>query len=377
MTGLRVGWQIWLKERVRNWSALLGCSARTRGNGVIRMSFSLAPLAVALLLLTGCNKEKAAMEAAAGAEALLKQGDLPGAAAAYDAALTEYPRAPDVVTGAAYMALLAGNAARADELLAGLEAEAADKLGEVKLRRALVALRQGDLEKTREHATASNLPAGKLLAAEVALADGDRDAARGLLGEAKAAGGDIAGLADDYVLLLDDADPNVAGLAEVQALWALGVRRVAVKSAEGLVLNLPDSRSDRDAQALLWAGRAASEREAATARALLGGVIFPPEGQAWRKVATEAIVSCLEGDTDTCTGMFQSLEGVAPSDGLADARATAAWLIAESNPEVAATLAGPYATNASARALLQAGRSGDAAGLAPAGVFASYLKGGS
>lgn len=341
------------------------------------MSIRLVPLVVALLALAGCNKEKAAAEAAAGAQALLSQGDLPGAAAAYDAALAEHPKSPDVVTGAAYMAMLAGDAAKADGLLAGIEAEAADKVGEIKLRRALIALRQKDLEKTREHATASGLPTGKLLAAEVALADGDRDAARGLLGEAKAGGGEVARLADDYALLLDDADPNVAGLAEVQALWALGERRVAVKSAEGLVLNLPDTRADRDALALMWAGRAASTGEAATARALLGGVIFPPEGQAWRKVATEAIVACVEKDVTTCTATFQSLEGVAPSDGLADARATAAALIATSDPEAAATLAGPYATNAAARALLEAGRSGDAAGLAPAGTFATYLKGGS
>ena len=328
------------------------------------------------LLLAGCSKEKAAKEAADKAGALLKAGDLPGAAAAYDAANKEYPDSVDAAVGAAYLALLAGDTARADQILAAIEPKAKEGAPQVKMRRALVALRARELEKVKEYAAASGLPAGKLLIAEVNLADGERDAAKTALGEAKAAGGPVAEAASAYLALIDDPNPMVAGLSEAQALWVLGERKVAVKSAEELVLNLPDDRADRDELMLVWAGRAASTGETAIARTLLDATIFPPEGQAWRKVATQAIAACADGDTAGCTSLFDSLEGVAPEDGLADARATAAVLLAPKDQEAARQLAGPYVTNATARALLEAGDASAASAAAPGGNLASYLKAG-
>lgn len=330
----------------------------------------------ALSGLSGCDKEGKAREAAAAAEAQLKAGDLPGAAAAYEAALAEYPTSPDVATGAAYMAMLAGDPAKADQILAAAEPEAKEALPQIKLRRALAAVSAGDLEKAKEHGTASGLPAGKLLAAEVNLADGERDAAKAALTEIQGASGAVGEVAGQYLALLGDENPMVAGLSEAQALWILGERKVAVQSAEELVMNLPDDRKDRDELLMVWAGRAASVGEAAIARSLLDATIFPPEGQAWRKVATSAIASCAEGDGATCTSLLASLEGAAPEDGLADARATAAFLIAGKDPEVAKQLAGQYVSNAAARALLEAGDASAAQEAAPGGILASWLKAG-
>ena len=331
------------------------------------MTTRFSAVALAMVVLIGCSsKEEKAKAAADAAEALLKAGDLPGASAAYEAALKDFPTAVPVATGAAYMALLAGDAARADQILAGAEGEAGAELPNVKLRRSLAALHAGDLEKAKEHGLASGLPAGKLIAAEVNLADGERDAAKATLTEIESTPGAVGEVVGEYLALINSDNPMVAGLSEAQALWVLGERKVAVRSAEELVLALPEDVATRDTQLMVWASRAATAGEPSIARSLLDATIFPPDGQAWRKVATSAIASCA----------FNSLEGVAPADGLADARATAAILIAKQSPEVAKALAGPYVSNAAARALLEAGDSAGASAAAPGGVLASYLKAG-
>lgn len=336
--------------------------------------------AAALLLLPGCALvEKflgGAEKAVAAANGKLIAGDLPGAADAYAEAAKAHPGSVDAASGAAYTALLQGDAATADQLLAAAEAGAGERLGEVKLRRALVALEAGDLDAVRTHGEASGLGAGKLLAAEVALADGEREQAQAILEGIRGEPGVVGTAAGEYLSLIGDPEPLVAGLSEAQALWALGERKVAVRSVEELVKNLPDSRADREEQLLVWAGRAASVGETDVARSLLDAAIFPPEGQAWRKLATAAIVSCAEGDGAGCVAQLDALEGTAPSDGLADARATAAFLIADRDAEAARKLAGPYVSNASARALAEAGDKDAARASVPGGVYGAYLNGG-
>ncbi|MDG1481525.1 MAG: hypothetical protein P8R54_18155 [Myxococcota bacterium] len=339
----------------------------------------LTPAALFFLSLTGCETIQGLIgggpeEGLSSAETSLKAGDLPGAADAYSAVLMDHPDNLDAAIGAAYTALLQGDTEAADGYLAAAEPDAGERLSEIKLRRALVALKAGDLEKVSEHGEASGSPEGFLFAAEVALADGEREDAAVLLG--KVIGGDAGTVAGEYMALINDPDPLVAGLSEAQALWALGEQKVAVRSVEELVKALPDSRDDRDTLLLLWASRSSALGESDIARSLLDLVIFPPQGQAWRKAATLAIISCSEGDSETCLDLFDKLDGNAPSDGLADARATAAVLIAEDNPEVARQLAGRYTSNAAARALLEAGDRSGAASAAPDGPLRSYLQGG-
>ena len=349
----------------------------------LRIELRAARLSTTLgcvLALSGCDMVEGLLgggagEAAAAAEATLVAGDLPGAADAYGAASAESPADVDVATGRAFTLLMQGDVAGADAALVAAEAEAGERLSEVKMRRALVALKAGDLDAVREHAEASGMPQGKLLAAEVALADGEREEAAGLLKSAAPAGGAVADAANAYLDLIEDPEPLVSGLSEAQALWALGEHKVAVRSVEELVKNLPDEREDRDEMVLVWAGRAASVGETELAEGLLDGS-FPPEGQAWRKVATHAIIACADGDSERCLQLFSSLEGAAPADGLADARATAAYLVAGSDAEAASRLAGPYVSNAAARALVEAGDIETARSSAPAGVFADFLKAG-
>lgn len=340
------------------------------------MASRFTALCLTLSLGVGCSGGDGAKKAAEEADALLRAGDLPGAEAAYKASFAENPDSIDLGVGAAYMALLRGDSAGADQILAGLEAKAGEALPQIKLRRAIALMRGGDLDGAKEQGTASGLPAGKLIAAEVALADGEREDATTLLNEVKDAPGQVGQAARGYLALLTDESPMVVGLSEAQALWVLGERKLAVKSAEELVLSLPDDRADRDSQLLIWAGRAASTGEVAIARSLLDATIFPPEGQAWRKVATQAIAACAEGDGATCTSLFGALDGVAPADGLADAKATAAYLIASSSPEVASQLAGPYVSNGAARALLEAGDKSGALEAVPGGLFEGFLKAG-
>ncbi len=339
----------------------------------------LTPAALLFLSLTGCEIIQGLIggspeEGLAQAEAALTGGDLPGAADAYAELVKAHPDNVDAATGAAYTALLQGDTATADAFLAAAEATAGERAGELKLRRALVALKAGDLEQVRAHGEASGTPEGLLFAAEVALADGEREDAAALLG--RVSGGTAGQVAAEYMALIDDEDPLVACLSEAQALWALGEHKVAVRSVEELVKALPDSREDRDELLLVWASRAAGLGEVDIARSLLDSVIFPPQGQAWRKAATAAIIACAAGDAETCLDLFDKLDGNAPVDGLADARATAAVLIADDNPEVARQLAGRYTSNAAARALLEAGDRSGAAGAAPDGPLRSYLQGG-
>ena len=333
------------------------------------------------LLGAGCDMIEGVLgggadEACAQAEGMLAAGDLPGAADAYAAAATEDPTAVCAATGHALMLVMQGDTSGADQALAAAQEAAGDQVGMVRLRRALVAVEAGDLDAVREHGVASGLPQGLLLDAEVALVEGEREEAAARLQEVQAAGGAVGTLASDYLSLINDADPMVAGLSEVSALWALGERTVAVRSVEDLLQNLDDDRSDRGELILLWAGRAASVGEAEVAQSLLDSLIFPPDGQQWRRIATRAIVACAEGKGEACLTQFDALEGNAPSDGLADARATAAVLIAEQDAEVAKKLASPFISNAAARAIAETGDNALAIESAPSGPLSDFLKAG-
>jgi len=347
-----------------------------------RTPIAVGGLLLTLLALPGCDTITDLIgggdggEAFAEGEAMLRNGDLPAAADRWEEAQVAAPGDVDAATGAAYTLLLKGDTDAADAALAGAEAKAGDRISEVKMRRALVALESGDLDQVSTHALASGLPAGTLLAAEVAMADGETDDALELLESIEEAGGEIGRLAADYVDRLSDEDPMVSGLCEAEALWALGVRKVAVKSADELVRGLPEDRDDKPALLLTWAGRAVSVHEAEIAQGLLDPLTFPPEGMKWRMDAVQAMVQCVQGEIDTCSASFDKLDLTGPATGVADARATAAFLIAEDNPEAAKALVGSLQSNAAARALLATGDASAAQGASPGGVIDNYLQAG-
>ena len=303
----------------------------------------------------------------------LSSGDWPAAADTFTAGVAGTPESVDLATGAAYTALLQGDYARADRYLAATEPTAGDRTSEVKLRRAIVALQAGDLDSVVAHGLASSHGIGTLLAAEVMMADGDSAESLALLEPLTDRTGKIGVLANQYVTLLSSGDLVLVGLAEAQALWALGERKTAVKTATELVDSLGDEASSADEWRLMWASRGVSVGLPDESEELLAGILFPPTGQAWRKMATEAMVACARQQADECESGLSALEGVAPPAGLADARATAAMLLSAEHQQVAERMAGTAVTNANARAMLEIGNRQAAAALAPNGKFADFL----
>ena len=328
-----------------------------------------------LWALTGCGLlgSKGDGSETAAAEELLRAGDLAGAQAEYQKVIDADATSVDAAVGLSFLAYARGDWAEADKLLAAAEAAAGDKLPAIKLRRALVALKAADTDAVRTHAEASGLPAGKLLTAEVLLADGERDEAVKVLDGLAADTSEVGKTAQKYLSLLKDPDASVAGLAENYALWALGQRQVAVSSVEEVVKALPDTREDKPAELLLWAGRAASVGESQVALNLVESVGFPPAGQAWRVEATRAIIQCAEGDAATCQATFGSLAATAPADGLADARATAAIALGDRDPEATKALLEGVETSSAALAAHRAGKTGLAMKLAPEGLLRQFL----
>lgn len=332
-----------------------------------------------ILLLGGCQIVTGLLndpsKAVAEGEAQLKAGDLAAATATWDGAAQKAPTNADAASAAAYGKVLAGDFAGADALLAAAEATAGDKAGDLKLRRALVAAEAGDLDKVKEYGAASGAPAGKLLAAEAELADGNRDAAKALLEDAKGGGGPVGDTATKYLELMSDGNPLVAGLSEAQALWALGQRRIAVRSVEELVKAYAESRDDGPDQLLLWAGRAATVGETDIAYSLLDAITVPPAGQNWRVMATRAIATCAEGKGAECVKMLDALQPAAPADGFVDARATAALALAEKDADGARALLDGYSGDAVARAFAAIGDKGAAAAAATDPVLKKQLGG--
>jgi tetratricopeptide (TPR) repeat protein len=329
---------------------------------------------VVLLALPGCDLfgGDGASEAVVAAKAQMASGDVPGAAASFEAAAAQNPESVDAAAGAALSALLKGDTAAADAHLARVQPTAGERLPEVLMRRAMVAQQAKDWDTMRSFGEASGLAPGLLLAGEAALADGDREDAIALFKKVGAGSAQVT--AQGYIDLLSSDDPIVAGLSEAQALWALGLRKVAVRSVADLMARYPDSQGDRDEQLLVWAGRAVSVRETKTARRLLmaakaGGDL------AWRKKATEGIVWCAEGKAKKCLATLEGLEGEAPADGLADAKVTAAMLIGKAHPQTAKDLVGDYASEGAGRALWNAGAKKMARNSTPAGALLNFFEG--
>ena len=326
------------------------------------------------LVFSGCGMfgGDPGVEAVEAARTQMQAGDIPGAAAAMDAAASENPESVDAAMGAAMAALLRGDTDAADAHMARVQDAAGERKAEILVRRAMIAQQAKDFDKMRQYGEASGLAPGLLLAGEAALVDGERDDARALL--EKVAGGDVEQTAQAYLRLLSNDDPIVAGLSEAQALWALGLRKVAVKSVDELLVLYPDSQGDRNDQLLVWASRSAIVRQTSTARKLLGSMSGGDKDQQWRKGATLAITACADGQGAECIRLFEQIESDAPADGLADAKVTAATLIASADPPTAKKLAGGYTSEGAGRALWKAGARRMAKSSTPEGPLLSFME---
>ncbi len=347
------------------------------------MGLGLSSAVGVLLQLAGCGFVEDFLggpgpELAKPAEERLRQGDLPGAATAYAELFATNPTHFEVATGHAYLLLLQGDTAGADAALAGLEADAGDRIGEVKLRRALVALASAEsddqrLDRVKGFGLESNRPEGRLLAAEVRLLDLETEEASKMLRDLASVPGPVGETATAYLKGLDSGDQIQVGLAEAAALWALGDHKGAVGNAEEMVRALPGDSPERFGQVLIWAGRAATAGKPEIASALLADAGLPPDASGtWRLRATDAIVAAAQGSDDSLT-LFDALaKGGAPVDGVADARATAC-AVAKS-PELAQKLVEGLESAAAARCLMLVGATDAAKASVTSGLLDTFLE---
>lgn len=338
--------------------------------------YRIIPLALVLASMLACFGSGEVKTDAA--EAQLKSGDLAGAQTAYAGLAKDHPDAVNVAVGQAYMQMLAGDYEGADKTLQAVEDKAGDAAGEIKLRRALVALRSGNLDDVKKYGKESGLPAGQVLAAEVHLVDAEADDAITLLKLAKTDQGEVGATAQQYLDLLQSGGAVQTGLAEATAIWAVGQRGTACDVAEEIVKALPDGPDKADAL-LLWAGRAVTSGRSGIATSLLDelDLVGAPKGQEWRVQATRAMVFIAEGQDDEGLARFKALDqaitaGFAPWQGVADAKATAAAL-AKDKATARALLKGAEGVPA-ARGLYAAGAGKLARNAAPDdSVFAKFL----
>lgn len=345
---------------------------------------SVLTLVAAISLAPGCDFINQFLgpadgpDATAEADALLKSGDLPGAAGKYDELADKLPNSPYVATGRAYMKLLAGDYDGADKLLAAVDNDtlAEDLKPLVKARRALIAFRKGDLDGAKAFGEASEHPAGLTLAAEVYMADAEFDSALPLLEKASSGGGSVGSTAKKYLDYLQSDDPLKEQLVEATALWVTGQRDVACETAEDLARNAGEDFPNRNEVLLVWAGRAASEKMPDIAYNIVEAVEVTPE-TLWRIQSTKAMISAANGDTDEAKALFAALDMAAaddpniPGDGLADAKATAAVIAGDSAfaEEILAGLEGA----AVAKGLKAVGADGAAKSAAGSGPYADFL----
>jgi thioredoxin-like negative regulator of GroEL len=294
----------------------------------------------------------------APAEDLLEQGDLPAAYAAYKQLAAANPESVGAAVGLAYTQLLAGDIVGADTTLAGIEPVAGDRVGEIRFRRALVALEAQDLDRVKLLGMASGLPEGKLFAAEVHLVDLESDQAIQLFQELSAVEGVVGETARTYLGLLQSPDQHKASLAEASALWALGDHASACEAVEESLEALAEDDPDKQTLLLLWAGRAVVSGKVSVAKNLLDG-LFPPEGQQWRYQSTVAMIKIAEGREAEGMQMFEALrkDPTVPRAGLDDALATACGLTRD--PAMAKKLVENVDSPAAARCLLAVGASGN------------------
>ena len=346
-----------------------------------RASFTRWGASVVAFALGGCGFLGQTGESFADdAYAALDAGDLPGAASQFEALYAAHPTSMPVGIGHAYFQLIQGDIAGADQTLGGLEAGAIDEeKAKLRLRRAMVAIegnRMGEdtFEAIRLHAHASGLKVAKLIEAEWMLVDWQREEAEALFRELSDEPGVVGETAETHLGWLALEDDIGEDVSNMHAQWALGDILPALDNArESLLTDEPLPFENTDEMLLVWAGRAASQRYDELAMGLLDQM-DGPAGQPWRMHATKAIVDVTLGDIKAATEMLDLLDRMpdVPSDGVADARATACMLAPDK--VVAKKLVEGLESAAAARCLMLAGAPQAAKQAAPQGILKSYLE---
>ena len=307
------------------------------------------------------------------AQTMLGNGQINLANGTYLAILKEDPTQVDAATGAAYVSMLKGDYVKAEELLAGAMENAGENAGELSLRRALVAVEQKEYSTAQQHALASNLDFGKVLASEIYLIDGEGDKAIDLLKSVSSQ--PSKKLAKRYLKLLESEDPWVQSYAEAQASWALKDYELAVRSVGSMLSKLEGGIPNYEMEVLMWASRAAVVGQSEISRSLLAlNLKALPEDQKWRVTATKAMTYFAEGDIIKGNGLLKSLKD-APPMGINHMKVTTAAIIAESDPQTAKDLLKGMSGTAAAQAYHSLGKNKTAANIVDSGMFQKYLEG--
>lgn len=332
----------------------------------------------ALVLLSGCGGGEEVLAPAApqvDANALLVAGEVDAAFAAWQTNHMANPQDVSAAVGASYAALVQGDHAEADRILASVEAVAGSEIGPIRARRALIALEAGNRDQVLEYGKSSGTAEGQILAAEAALCRSDWDDAKVLLEPIAGVAGAVGESASIYLERLNQEDMAWGDLAEAEACWGMGMYASAVEAAAEVFTELPSSWERLGEEALVWASRALRERNTDAANTLVGLGKGVDPIHSWRVTATKALIHCADGDAAACTRGLERLDPSAPPRGVSDAKAMGAYLLGSEQRDAAMALIGDDRTSAAAYAAYSLGESAAAARLAPDSFLQSVLGG--
>ena len=273
----------------------------------------------------------------------LQQGDIKTAEQGFLEALSVDEKNIDALLGDSYILFLKKDFAKADSVLTkaqvvAKETEQPQKIKEIFFRRALIALEEGAFDKVKVLAEKCEIPQGLLLMAEIQIIDGEYQKAQDNLQKVSQLGdASLQDLASSYLDDLGNEDRQL--IAEAQARWALGDRKIAVKVVKKPLLNYMSSQENGSHDELiLWASRALSVGNLAAAEELINNVRRTSKDQKWRVNATQVLLTCAKAGKsgvglEICVEELSQLQG--PEDGLIDTHVMAAYLVQEKSPKVA------------------------------------------
>ena len=276
-------------------------------------------LVVIVSTLFGCS-EPDKSEDIIKAQRALAAGQLTQSQGILDPVLDEVPGDPTAATTRAHLHLLNGETDQADAVLLQIQSDDPKVQSEISLRRALVALEAKDFSKVKEMALKSTESFAYILAAEISLMDGEHDEAMGYLEKVT---GSHSSLAKEYLRLLE-GDEWSKSYAEAQALWAVRDYDLAIQSVAGTLEYVSNEAMENqfNEHVIIWSSRAIAVGQPEIAEQLLGLQGFKPDSDDWRVDTLKAMATCVKGDIASGLEMFKKLDGIAPVQGLHDAKAT-------------------------------------------------------